>query len=201
VENIIGRSYEFWTYFFPVMKKVTGPIFSDLNPDDFYFALNHVKPSTIRIEADELTYCLHIIIRFEIERDLIEGKIQVADLPQIWNQKYLDYLNVKVENDSAGVMQDTHWANGDFGYFSTYALGNIYSVQISNTMLKDVPNWKNQIAQGNFNEIKQWLIENVYHPGNLYDPTDLLRKISGEEIKIEHYLNYLTEKYSKLYGF
>jgi carboxypeptidase Taq len=127
VENIVGRSPEFWTYFYPKLRQLTGNTFSDIALEDFVKAINQVTPSKIRVEADEVTYCLHVIIRFEIEQDLIPGEISVAELPEIWNQKYKDYLGISIENDSEGVMQDTHWASGYFGYFPTYALGNVYS--------------------------------------------------------------------------
>lgn len=201
VENVVGRSREFWVYYLPKLKELTGNIFSDVDLDTFVFAINRVKPSKIRVEADEVTYCLHIIIRFEIERDLMADKITVADLPEIWKQKYNDYLGVDIENDSEGVMQDTHWASGVQGYFPTYALGNIYSGQILARMRRDMPDWKDQITEGNFHNVKQWLIDNVHRNGNLYDPADLIEKIAGEEINVKHYLDYLNEKYSKLYGF
>jgi len=201
VENIMGRSREFWIYYLPKLKELTGNIFSDVDLDTFVFAINRVTPSKIRVEADEVTYCLHIIIRFEIERDLMADKITVADLPEIWNQKYNYYLGVDIQNDSEGVMQDTHWASGIQGYFPTYALGNIYSGQILARMQKDMPNWRDQIAEGNFHNVKQWLIENVHRYGDLHDPADLIMKITGEEINVKHYLDYLNEKYSKLYGF
>jgi carboxypeptidase Taq len=201
VENVIGRSREFWMYFLPKLKELTRNIFSDVDLDTFVFAINRVKPSKIRVEADEVTYGLHIIIRFEIECELMSGKITVADLPEIWNQKYKDYLSMDIENDSEGVMQDTHWASGSFGYFPTYALGNIYSGQILNQMQKDIPAWRNQIATGKFHNIKEWLIENVHRYGNLLDPGELIKQITGEEINIIHYLNYLKEKYAKIYGF
>jgi len=201
IENIIGRSREFWTYYLPKLKKLTGGIFSDVELDTFVHAINHVKPSKIRIEADEVTYGLHIIIRFEIERELIAGKITVADLPRIWNQKYREYLGVNIENDSEGVMQDTHWAEGYFGYFPSYTLGNIYSGQILAALEKDMPDWKDQISKGNFHNVKQWLIENVHRYGKLYNSADLIKKIAGEEINVKYYLDYLNEKYSKLYGY
>lgn len=199
LENIIGRSREFWIYYLPKLKELTGEIFSDIELDKFIRAINRINRSKIRIEADELTYCLHIIIRFEIERELIAGKIKVAELPPIWNQKYEEYLGVDIENDSEGVMQDTHWASGLYGYFPTYALGNIYSGQILATMEKDVPDWRNQIANGNFHNIKQWLIKNLYSYGDLYDPPELIKKITGEGITVKPYLDYLDKKYSKLY--
>jgi len=201
VENIIGRSREFWIYFLPKLKKLTGNILSDVDLDTFVHAINQVKPSKIRVEADEVTYCLHIIIRFNLERDIFADKITVAELPEIWNQSYKDYLGIEIENDSEGVMQDTHWASGLYGYFPSYALGNIYSGQILAKMEKDLPDWRNQIAKGNFQNIKQWLVKNVHSYGDLYDPADLIKKITGEELSVKPYLNYLNEKYSKLYGF
>jgi carboxypeptidase Taq len=201
VENIVGRSREFWIYFLPKLKELTGSIFSNVDLDRFVHAVNQVKPSKIRIESDEVTYCLHIIVRFNLERDLFANKITVAELPQIWNQSYKEYLGVDVENDSEGVMQDTHWASGLFGYFPSYALGNIYSGQILVTMEKDLPDWKTQISNGNFQNIKQWLAKNVHNYGELYDPTDFIKKITEEELSVKPYLNYLNKKYSKLYGF
>ena len=201
VENIIGRSTEFWTYFYPTLKEMTKDKFSHVKLNDFVHAINLVQPSKIRIEADEITYCLHIIIRFEIEQDLIAGRIEVEELPDIWNQKYATYLGVKIENNSEGVMQDTHWASAIYGYFPTYALGNIYSGQIISTMEKEVPLWRTEISEGNFQNIKQWLINNVHKYGNLYNPQDLLKKITGEGINIRPYLNYLDAKYSQLYDY
>jgi carboxypeptidase Taq len=201
VENIVGRSREFWVHFFPRLKKLTGSMFSNVALDDFVCAINQVKPSKIRVEADEVTYCLHVIIRFEIERELIANKITVADLPEIWNRKYKEYLGVDIKNDSEGVMQDTHWSSGSFGYFPTYALGNVYSGQILATMEKAMPNWKDQIAKGNFQNVKKWLIKNVHHYGNLYDPEVLIKKITGEQINVKPYLEYLNKKYSWIYGY
>lgn len=200
VENIIGRSRAFWSYFYPKLKEITGNTFSNVNMKEFFRAINAVKPSKIRIEADEVTYCLHIIIRFEIERQLIAGDISVKDLPQIWNQKYEDYLDVTIENPAEGVLQDTHWASGLYGYFPSYALGNIYSGQILASMKEDHPHWRSTIAQGNFHPIKEWLTHNIYDYGALYDPGELIKKITGDEINVQYYLDYLNEKYSKLYG-
>jgi len=201
VENIVGRSREFWTYFFPKLNQLTANTFADVALDNFVKAINQVKPSKIRVEADEVTYCLHVIIRFEIERELFTGKLQVAELPSVWDQKYKDYLGVNIENDSEGVMQDTHWAAGDFGYFPTYALGNIFSGQILNTMEKALPNWKDEIAKGNFGNVKNWLTENVHRYSALYDPAVLIKKITGEEINVKPYLTYLNNKFSLIYGY
>ena len=201
VENILGRSYEFWSYYLPTLNEFTGNIFSDVDLDDFVLAVNQVEPSKIRVEADEITYGLHIILRFEMERLLFAGSIGVDELPDIWNRKYKDYLGVEIENDSEGVMQDIHWAGGYYGYFPTYALGNIYSGQILAAMERDLPNWKAQIAQGSFKDVKRWLVKNIHSCGALYDPQDLIREVTGQEIDVRPYLSYLDEKYSKLYGY
>ena len=201
IENIIGRSSEFWIYFLPKLKELTGNTLSDVDLDRFIHAVNQVKPSKIRVEADEVTYCLHIIIRFNLERDLFADKIAVAELPHVWNQSYKEYLGINIENDSEGVMQDIHWASGGFGYFPSYALGNVYSGQILATMEKDISDWNSQISNANFQNIKQWLTKNVHNYGNLYDPPDLIKKITEQELDVKPYLNYLNKKYSKLYGF
>ncbi|MEM3731418.1 MAG: carboxypeptidase M32 [Candidatus Bathyarchaeia archaeon] len=201
VENIVGRSQEFWKYFLPKLRRITGRLLSNIELEKFVHAINQVKPSKIRVEADEVTYCLHIVIRFNLERDLFAEKITVKELPELWNQSYEKYLGVKIENDSEGVMQDTHWASGLYGYFPSYALGNIYSGQILAAMEKEIADWRKSIEKGNFNQIKNWLIKNVYSYGNLYDPMDLIRKITGKKLDVKPYLEYLNEKYSKLYGF
>jgi carboxypeptidase Taq len=199
-ENIIGRSQNFWTSFLPKLKKVSAPL-ANMELDKFVRAINNVEPSKIRTEADEVTYSLHIIIRFEIERDLFAGKIAVNELPEVWNQKYAEYLGVEVQNDSEGVLQDTHWASGLYGYFPSYALGNIYDGQITDTITKDLPNWRNQLSQGKLNEVNNWLKINIYSKGNLFDPEELIKKVTGKTIDSQPYLKYLNEKYSVLYSF
>jgi carboxypeptidase Taq len=201
VENIVGRSREFWAYFYPKLKQLTGSTFSDVALDDFVRAINQVKPSKIRVEADEVTYCLHVVIRCEIERDLIPGKIEVADLPEVWNRKYKDYLGVDIENNSEGVMQDTHWASGYFGYFPTYALGNIYSGQLLAKLEKQMPDWRKQIAEGKFHGVRHWLTENVHTYGDLYNPADLIKRITGEPLNVKPYLDYLDKKYQWIYQY
>lgn len=164
-------------------------------------AINRVGLSKIRIEADEVTYSLHIIVRFEIERDLFAGKIKVNELPQVWNQKYADYLDVKVMDDSEGVMQDTHWASGLFGYFPSYALGNIYSGQILAAITKDMPDWRNQLAAGKLDEPNEWLKRNIHGLSNLYDPEELIKRATGRNLNSEAFMTYLNEKYGAIYGF
>jgi len=201
VENIVGRSREFWVYFLPLLKNVTGNILKDVKLEKFLHAINQVKPSKIRVEADEVTYCLHVIIRFNIEQELFADKLTVSELPEVWNQNYSDYLGVKIKHDSEGVMQDIHWANGYFGYFPSYALGNIYSGQILGQIQKTIPEWRGQVSKGNFEEVKKWLIENVQNHGKLYDPPTLIKKITGQQLDVKPFLNYLNHKYSSLYDF
>jgi carboxypeptidase Taq len=201
VENIVGRSRDFWVYFLPRLKELSGKVLADLALDPFVHAINQVKPSKIRVEADEVTYCLHIIIRFNIERDLFADKIAIKELPEVWNQTYKDYLGVRIENDSEGVMQDTHWASGFYGYFPSYALGNIYSGQILATMEKGIPDWRKQVAKGNFGEVKSWLTKNVHSYGNLYDTTELIKRITGKELTVKPYVDYLSKKYAELCDF
>ncbi len=200
-ENIIGRSNEFWTSLLPKIKNLTAPTQANLELGKFIQAINVVKPSKIRIEADEVTYSLHVIIRFQIEKDLFADKISIDELPAVWNQKYKETLGVSIENDSEGVMQDTHWASGLYGYFPTYALGNIYSGQITAKIQQENPSWRSELAKGNLKPVKEWLTRNIYNHGNLYDPADLIKKATGKELNVKPYLQYLQEKYSKLYSF
>ncbi len=200
-ENIIGRSREFWACWLPKLKRIVAPALSGVNLDDFVLAINSVKPSKIRIEADEVTYSLHIIVRFQIEKDLFNGKTSVAELPAIWNQKYEEYLGVKVQNDSEGVMQDTHWSSGMYGYFPSYALGNIYSGHLIAQLTKEIQDWRDQLQKGNLKKLLKWLKENVHSYGKLYDTADLLRKITGKNLDAKPFLQYLQEKYSEIYSF
>jgi carboxypeptidase Taq len=200
-ENIIGRSKEFWTHMLPKLKQITAPALANVNLSQFVHAINKVKPSKIRIEADEVTYNLHVIIRFQIEKDLFTNKTAVAELPETWNHKYKEQLGTTVENDAEGVMQDTHWASGLYGYFPTYALGNIYSGQLLAALAGDIQDWHHRIAQGKLEGIGVWLAKNVHSYGDLYDPADLIQRITGKKLDSEPYLQYLREKYGELYGF
>jgi carboxypeptidase Taq len=144
---------------------------------------------------------VHIIVRFQIERELFANKVEVNQLPEIWDQKYKENLGVKIENDSEGVMQDTHWASGLYGYFPSYALGNIYSGQILARIKEDIQDWRSQLAQGNLKNVKGWLGKNVHSLGDLCDPAELIEKMTGKKLDAKPYLEYLEEKYSALYGF
>ncbi len=200
-ENIIGRSQEFWNYLLPRLKKIASPLLDEVSLDKFLMLINHVKPSKIRIEADEVTYNLHIIIRYQIERALFENEIDVKELPEIWNQKYKELLGLKIENDTEGIMQDTHWASGYYGYFPSYAIGNVYSGQIFQALNLNVDKVKEQIEEGEIKEVNLWLKQNVQYYGSLYEPNELIEKISGEKINAHPYIQYLQEKYRKLYDF
>jgi len=199
-ENLIGRSKEFWTFALPRLKQL-APELGNLKMEQFIRAINKVEPSKIRVEADEVTYNLHIIIRFQIEMDLFSDKIRINELPEIWNEKYHESLGLKIKNDAEGVMQDTHWPSGYFGYFPSYTLGNIYSGQLLDKINEAIPNWKNNLIVGDLKDVQNWLVRNVHNQGNLHDPEELIRKTTGQELESKPYLNYLNEKYEELYGF
>jgi carboxypeptidase Taq len=201
IENMVGRSPEFLSHMLPRLKKVVGRPLRGVKLADFIAAVNVVEPSKIRVEADEVTYGLHIIIRFEMERDIFAGKLKVEDLPQAWNEKYDKYLGVEIENDSEGVMQDTHWASGYYGYFPSYALGNIYGGMFLKTLKKDAPNWRKELKKGNFQPVKNWMVENIHSKGNLYDPADLVKEVTGENLTVKPFISYLEKKFGKIYGF
>ncbi|MFX0168493.1 MAG: carboxypeptidase M32 [Candidatus Hodarchaeota archaeon] len=200
VENMLGRSKEFTMYFLPKLNKLTNNTFKDIGVDQFTKAVNQVKRSKIRIEADEVTYSLHVIIRFEIEQALFANKVQISELPSVWNEKYDKYLGVKIKHDSEGVMQDTHWASGYHGYFPSYALGNIYGGQLLAKMEQELPDWLDQVAVGKFASIKQWMVDNVHKHGNLYNPEDLIKLITGEGLNAKPFINYLTVKYKRIFN-
>jgi carboxypeptidase Taq len=199
-ENVVGRSREFWARYFGDLQKTFAGQLDQIDAETFYRAINHIQPSLTRIEADELTYNLHIMVRYEIEKGLINGTIQVADLPQVWNAKYQEYLGVTPATNSEGVLQDVHWAGGSFGYFPSYALGNMYAAQITNTLKKQFPQVDEWIASGNLEPIKQWLTEKVYRHGKLLTPSEIIKQVTGEELNPDYLVGYLEHKYQALYG-
>ena len=166
----------------------------------FYREINRVKNSFIRTEADELTYGIHVILRYEIEKGLINDEIQVKDLPKVWNEKYKEYLGVEPANDGEGVLQDVHWSGGSFGYFPSYALGYMYAAQFKQAMLKDIPNFDELLAEGNVGPIKQWLNEKIHQYGKLKEPLELLQDITGEGLNVQYLIDYLKEKYTSIYN-
>ena len=200
-ENILGRSKSFWSYYFPRFKEIMEGRFDDVEYEDFIRAINIVKPDLIRVEADEVTYNLHIILRFELERDLFEGKIQISDLPDLWKKKMLDTLGVAVETDSDGVLQDIHWSGGAFGYFPTYTLGNVYGAQFFAKLVEEIPDWNVRLEKGEVNVLTDWVTKNVQVKGNIYDPPELVNVVTGEYPNPKYLIDFLNKKYSELYGF
>lgn len=198
-ENFVGRHPSFWKKNYELLKSYSNGQFDGVDLDDFYRAINESKPSLIRIEADELTYPLHIIIRYEIEKGLFNDEIEVKDLPEIWNQKYEQYLGVKPDHDGQGVLQDVHWSGGSFGYFPSYALGYMYAAQLKNAMLKDLPQFDELLEQGNLLPIKEWFIDKVHQYGKLKKPLEILQDVTGEGLNAQYLVDYLYEKYSNVY--
>jgi carboxypeptidase Taq len=190
-ENMIGRSKGFWQRYYPEVQKLFPDEFRQVKLEDFYRGVNQLTPSLIRTEADELTYNLHIILRYEIEKALIEGCCQVADLPQIWNAKMQEYLGVTPQNDAEGVLQDMHWSGGSFGYFPSYAIGNIYSAQFAAAMERAGINPEQSIANGDLKRIKQWLNQQIHRYGKSKTPTELLKDVTGETIDASYLVRYL----------
>jgi len=199
-ENNLGRSRAFWQYWLPQLKKEFRPEVDDVSLDDMYKYVNRLNIVPIRIDADEISYILHVVIRYEIERDLFYGKIGVDDLPRIWNQKYKEYLGVNITNDKDGILQDVHWANGHFGYFPAYAIGSINAAQLEAAMRRDHPDLDNRFASGDFSIPVTWMHEHVYKYGAIYDTPELMKKATGNEMEAYDFLSYLNSKYKKIYN-
>lgn len=199
-ENLVGRSLPFWEHFFPKFKKLFPSQLEGVSLKSFYRAINKVEPSLIRVNADEATYNLHIMLRLELEIAMVEGKVRVKDLPEIWNTKMKEYLGVTPPNDAKGVLQDIHWSSGSIGYFSTYALGNLISAQLWETINKDIKNLDDQIRKGEFGELLGWLRTNIHTHGQKFEPQVLVQQVTGSKITPEPYVRYLTKKYSEVYS-
>lgn len=198
-ENMIGRSYPFWQHYLPSLQQYFPNELNGVRVDDFYKAINEVKPSLIRIEADELTYNLHIMIRYELEKDLFNGQLQVKDLPEAWNEKYREYLGITPANDKEGVLQDVHWAAGLFGYFPSYALGNMYAAQMMNTMQRELPDMEGMIGRGELLPIKTWLGEKVHTHGKMLTPAEIIKASTGEELNPVYLVDYFKGKFEQIY--
>lgn len=198
-ENIVGRSLPFWKNNFEHLKKYANGQFDDVDIEGFYQAINESKPSFIRIEADELTYPLHIMIRYEIEKGLFDGTMQVKDLPMIWNEMYEQYLGIRPTNDAEGILQDVHWAGGSFGYFPSYALGYMYAAQFKHQMLKELPHFDQLLEEGNLLPIKEWLTNHIHQYGKLKKPLEILKDVTGEGLNADYLIEYLVDKYQKVY--
>lgn len=193
-ENIIGKSKEFWHHYLPLLQQEIKE-FQNIELNTLYNSINKVEPTLKRIDADELTYSLHPIIRFEMEKEYFDGKLKTDDFNDAWNAKYKEYLGIEPKNAKEGVLQDVHWASGHVGYFQSYTLGNIYGGQFRDRMLKDIPDLYEQISLGDFKELNKWNYENIHQYGNLYTPNELIVKATGEELQSKYFINYLTEKF------
>jgi len=199
-ENLVGRSKPFLKYFYPRLKKLFPSQLGNVDLKTFYKGVNKVEPSFIRVNADEATYNLHIMLRLELEIAMIEGKIAIKDLPEIWNVKMKEYLGVTPPTVALGVLQDIHWSAGLIGYFPTYALGNLVSAQLWEKINHDIPDLEEQIEKGKFDALLDWLHKNIHQHGRRYDPQVLVQKVTGSKIAPEPYVRYLTNKYSEIYG-
>ena len=197
-ENVVGRSLPFWQHFYPQLQE-TFPQLAGTSLETFYGAINKVSPSYIRVEADEVTYNLHIMLRFEMEMDLLEGRYPVEDAPEVWNQKMTSYLGLRPATDSEGILQDMHWSGGMMGYFPTYSLGNILSIQLYDKAVQEQPEIPEQIAQGEFGGLRGWLTEQVYQHGRKFEPNELIERATGEPLQTRSYMAYLKNKYSAIY--
>ena len=198
-ENVVGRSRPFWNHFYPRLRETFPEALGETSPEDFYRAINAASPSEIRVEADELTYNLHVVVRFELEIALVEGSLAVPDLPEAWNAKMEEHLGITPEDDARGVLQDDHWAIGYFGYFPTYTLGNVLSVQLYESALKEHPDIPAQMERGEFTSLLSWLRENVHRPGKKHDPVALIEHATGRPPDTAPYVRYLKDKFGELY--
>ncbi len=198
-ENLVGRSRAFWRFFYPRLQEAFPASFKQVEMETFYRAINRMQPSLIRVEADEATYNLHIILRFEIEREIFAGQIPLRDLPEAWNARMKAYLGVYVPNDAKGVLQDIHWSSGQFGYFPTYSLGNIISCQIWEKALEAMPGLYDQFERGEFRPLRKWLRANLHCLGRKFTPQETIERVTGKGITVGPYVRYLKEKAKDVY--
>jgi len=198
-ENLVGRSLPFWEYFYPQFQKLFPEQVGGVDLDAFYKGINKVEPSLIRVNADEATYNMHIMLRLELEIGMIEDAIKVKDLPEIWNTKMEEYLGIIPPNDAKGVLQDVHWSGGMLGYFSTYALGNLISAQLWEKITADLPNLSDEFRKGEFGSLLTWLREKLHVHGKKYEPQEMVQRVTGSKINSDAYVRYLKEKYSDIY--
>jgi len=198
-ENIIGRSRGFWKHYLPVLKKHFPGQLDDIDLEQFYRIVNRVSPGFIRVESDELTYNLHIFIRFELEKELLAETLKVEDIPDLWNEKYREYLGITPPDDARGCLQDIHWAHGSIGYFPTYTIGNLLSAQLYNKALEAHPSIPSEIEQGNVTTLFKWLRENIHRHGSRYTLSELVRAVTGGEVQVRPFIAYLKDKFIDIY--
>lgn len=200
-ENFVGRSKAFWKHFYPIAQKEFPEALGNTSLEDFYFAVNDVRPSFIRVEADEATYNLHILLRFEMERAFFSGDLKVDDIPSVWNEKFKSYFDLTPPDDAQGCMQDIHWSAGLIGYFPTYALGNLYAAQFFAKADEDLGGLHAQFEKGEFGQLKQWLVDNIHQHGRRYLANDLVERVTGKPLGSEALMAYMNKKFGELYGF
>lgn len=200
-ENMVGRSKAFWQYHYADLQKLFAESLADVSLDAFYGAINAVTPSLIRVEADELTYNLHIILRFEMERELLAGRIDVKDIPQLWNKKMTESVGITPPDDRDGCLQDIHWSMGAFGYFPTYTLGNLYAAQFFEQASKDIPKLHDHIAGNDHLPLLHWLRTNIHEHGRRFRAGELVERVTGKPLTIQPFKKYVTQKFSQIYGF
>jgi carboxypeptidase Taq len=199
-ENLVGRSLPFWKFFYKRLQETFPSQLGNVDLLTFYKGINRVNPSLIRVEADEATYNLHIMLRLELEIEILEGKLAVKDLPDAWNTRFHEYLGINPPNDADGVLQDIHWCNGYIGYFATYSLGNLIASQLWEKILVEIPDLYAQIERGEFSALLAWLRKNVHQYGVKFEPQELIQRITGSKIDPDPYMRYLTRKYAEIYG-
>jgi carboxypeptidase Taq len=200
-ENMVGRSKPFWKYFFPKAQKTFPEALRDVTLDQFYFAVNDVRPSFIRVESDEATYNLHILLRFEIESAFFNGDLKLKDVPFIWNENFEKYFGIKPPDDAQGCLQDVHWSAGLIGYFPTYTLGNLYAAQFFAHSDKELGGLHAQFEKGDFKPLFEWLRKNIHSHGRRYRAQDLVKKVTGQPLSHKPLIDYMTRKFGELYGF
>ncbi len=198
-ENHIGRGRSFWSFYYPKIQAFFPDQLNSISEHQFYCAMNEVKPSLIRTSADELTYHMHIIIRYEIEKALIDGSLHVDDLKDKWQELYRNYLGIDVPNDNEGILQDVHWAHGSFGYFPTYTLGSLYAAQMNYAMSMQEPEMESKISKGDFTFIKEWLKKSIFDKGRLYTSEELCEQMTGEKLNDRYFLEYASDKFNDIY--
>lgn len=198
-ENNVGRSKNFWQYYYPVLQKNFPQQFQAVSPEQFYKGINRVEPSFIRTEADELTYHFHVYIRYELEKKLLEGSISAHDVPPYWNEHYKKFLNVDVPDDKRGCLQDVHWSHGSFGYFPTYSLGSFYAAQFFTIAKNQLPHLETEIQNGNTSSILNWLRQKIHSKGRFFTSEELCREVTGAGLDVTYFVNYLLDKYVSIY--
>ena len=199
-ENLVGRGLPMWRFFYPKLQETFPKQFADVELDAFYGAINKVEPSFIRVEADEVTYNMHIILRFELEQEMLSGDLALEDLPEAWNARMSEYLGIDVPDDAHGVLQDVHWSGGAIGYFPTYSLGNVVSVQLWEKLTGELPDVSSQFERGEFGDLAGWLRENLHQHGRKYTSKEMLQRITGGGMDPAPYIRYLKSKMGEIYG-